>query len=238
MPKPPRTKTSAPRVLYALLFLYIGIAGTYEIVAFASTAIVYFNLRNQVVEPFRIEGNSLVADPAAAAKRAGLSAGDTVLSINGVPFTGYALWHRIRWYAHPGETVRVAVRKPDGRRATAVVPLVAYPAGYTADRPPTQYKLSEAIFILVVAFCVPLFCLVLGSWVALARPRDPNAWFILVLLTYPQFSIRLALSTGSRIGSRCGSPGTWSYRYSRRGRCCCLVYFSLSGRALIFAFPG
>jgi hypothetical protein len=54
--------------------LYIGIAGTYEIIAFASSAIVYFNLRNQVVEPFRIEGNSLVADAAAGAKRAGLSA--------------------------------------------------------------------------------------------------------------------------------------------------------------------
>jgi phosphoserine phosphatase RsbU/P len=186
MPKPSKTKTSAPRGLYALLFLYIGIAGTYEIIAFVSTTIVYFNLRNQVVEPFRIEGNSLVADPAADAKRAGLSAGDTVLSINGVPFDGYALWHRIRWYARPGETVRVVVRKPDGQRATAVVPLVAYPSDYTADRSPIKIKLSEAIFTLVIAFCVPFVCLVLGSWVALARSRDPNAWFILVLLTYPQ----------------------------------------------------
>ena len=33
---------------------------------------------------------------------------------------------------------------------------------------------------------IPLFCLALGVWVAFARPFDPNAWFILILLTYPQ----------------------------------------------------
>lgn len=186
MPKSPITKTSTPRVLCALLFLYIGVIATYEIIAFISIATVYFNLRNQVVEPFRIERDSRVAEPVAEAKLAGLTAGDTVLSLNGMPFNGYALWHHIRWYAHPGETVRVVVRKTGGQRATAVVPLVAYPPGYTADRSPTRIKLSEAIFTFVVAFFVPLFCLTLGSWVALARPRDPNAWFILVLLTYPQ----------------------------------------------------
>ncbi len=186
MPKRPTAKTSTPRVLYALLFLYIGIAATYEIIAFVSTAIVYFNLRNQVVEPFRIEGNSLIADPSDDAKRAGLSAGDTVLSINGTHFTGYALWQRIRWYAHPGETVRVVVRKPGGRQASAIIPLIAYPQGYTADQSPIKIKLSEVVFTIVVAFGIPVFCLALGSWVALARPRDPNAWFILVLLTYPQ----------------------------------------------------
>jgi phosphoserine phosphatase RsbU/P len=186
VPKPPAIKTSTLRVLYALLFLYIAIAATYEIVASVSVIISYFNLRKQVVEPFRIEGNSLIADPADDAKRAGLSAGDTVLSINGVPFNGYALWHRIRWYARPGETVRVVVRKLDGQRATAVVPLTAYRPGDSADRSPTRIRLNEAIFLIVVALGVPLFCLVLGSWVALARPHDPNAWFILVLLTYPQ----------------------------------------------------
>ena len=33
---------------------------------------------------------------------------------------------------------------------------------------------------------IPLFCLALGVWVAFARPFDPNAWFILILLSYPQ----------------------------------------------------
>ena len=82
MPKPPAIRTSTLRVLYALLFLYIGIAATYEIVASISAIISYFNLRNQVVEPFRIEGNSVIADPADNANRAGLSAGDTVLYLS------------------------------------------------------------------------------------------------------------------------------------------------------------
>ncbi|HEX4165274.1 MAG TPA: SpoIIE family protein phosphatase [Bryobacteraceae bacterium] len=188
MPKPSAAKTSKPRILYTLLFLYIGIAGTFEIVAFISATIIYFNFRNQVVEAFQIDQRyPVLTTVTEAARQAGLSVGDTVQSIDGVTYNGYALWHRIRWYAHPGDTVRVVVRKPGGQQATVIVPLIAFPPGYTADRSPTKIKFSEAFFTLVVAFAVPLFCLVLGSWVALARPHDPNAWFILVLLTYPQY---------------------------------------------------
>ncbi len=104
MPKPPTTKAATTRVLYALLFIYAGIAGTYEVVNSVSTTIGNFNLRNQVQAPFQLYGN-LIYSPTAAATHAGLAKGDTVLAINRLPFTGMALWQRIRWYARPGETV-------------------------------------------------------------------------------------------------------------------------------------
>jgi hypothetical protein len=44
----------------------------------------------------------------------------------------------------------------------------------------------EILILFFAILLVPLFCLALGLWVAFARPFDPNAWFVLVLLTYPQ----------------------------------------------------
>ena len=184
--RPSKTKTTIPTALYILLCLYIGIVATYEVVALISTATVYFNLRDQVVEPFRIERDSEIVPRSKEALSAGLSAGDIVLSINGRPFTGQALWQRIRWYAQPGDTLEVTVRKLDGRQMTAAIRLSGYLPGYTADRLSTKASLREEIFTLVVAFCIPIVCLVLGIWVTAVRPHDPNAWLILVLLTYPQ----------------------------------------------------
>src|SRR5947208_15539363 len=96
----PITKAATTRVLYAILFIYASIAGTYEVVNSISTIIGNFNLRNQVQAPFQLYGN-LIENPGAAATHAGMAKGDTLLAINGSPFTGMALWQRIRWYAHP-----------------------------------------------------------------------------------------------------------------------------------------
>jgi len=124
VPNPPTTKAAATRVMYALLFLYAGIAGTYQVVNAVSTVIGNFNLRNQVQAPFQLYGN-LISSPAAAAVHAGLAVGDTVLAINQAPFTGQALWQRIRWYARPGDTITLLVRKQNGTTLTATIPLEA-----------------------------------------------------------------------------------------------------------------
>lgn len=55
--------------------------------------------------------------------------------------------------------------------------------------PPYQRETANAIFLMIIEIVVPVFCLALGGWVALARPLDPNAWFILFLLTYPSVFI-------------------------------------------------
>ena len=57
VPKAPTIKAATIRVLYAVLFIYAGIAGTYQVVNAISTAIGFFNLRNQVQAPFPLYGN-------------------------------------------------------------------------------------------------------------------------------------------------------------------------------------
>lgn len=180
--------SSAGRVLYGVLALYIVVAVTYQVVGSVSAIIGYFNLRNQVVSPFGVEGRALTGVTADAA-RAGLATGDAVEATNGIPYKGQALWQRIRWYAHPGDSVRVEVRKSDGQQLSTTVPLTGYPPGVSAFNIPHPIETGDAAFLLIIEIIVPLFCLALGCWVALARPFDPNAWFILLLLTYPSVFI-------------------------------------------------
>ena len=166
---------SAP--IHLLLLLYILISGTYQIVAAVSLVVGVFDLRHQVQTPFEV-GYELptITSVEEAAQKAGLRAGDTIESLNGEPYWGRALFQKQRWYARPGDTMRFGVRHADGQRASVALPLIGYSSR------PTVYEL---IFIIFLHLIVPLFCLGLGYWVALARPRDLNAWLILILLSFP-----------------------------------------------------
>jgi hypothetical protein len=170
----PITKAATPRVIYALLFIYAGIAGTYEVVNSVSTIIGTFNLRDQVQAPFQLYGN-LIASAEKSAVHAGVAKGDTVLAINQLPFTGQALWQRIRWYDRPGDTITVLVRKQNGTTLIATIPLEGYPKGWSVEDPSVPTTVPDHIFVLAVVLVIPLFCLALGVWVAFARPFDPNA---------------------------------------------------------------
>src|SRR3954465_2107764 len=149
MPNPASTNAATPRILYALLFLYAGIAGTYELANSVSTITGTFNLRNQVQAPFQLYGN-LIAKAESSAVRAGLAKGDTVLSMNELPFTGQAVWQRIRWYARPGETLTLRVRKQNGTTLTAKIPFEGYPKGWSVEDPPIPTTVPGAIFVLLV----------------------------------------------------------------------------------------
>ncbi len=180
----PTSRGTARRALYALLVMYIAISLTYQVVGSVSLIVGYFNLRGQVQAPFDIGFNRpRLEDLGEPAMRAGLVAGDTVESLDGVPYRGRALWQRTRWYAHPGDVLRVGVRRPDGTRAIISVPFLAESGAV---------HIGDAIFLIFLHIIVPLFCLVLGYWVATARPSDPNAWLILVLLSYPEAYISVS----------------------------------------------
>src|SRR5258708_891635 len=114
----------APRAVYALLVLYIAISLGYQITGSVSLIVGYFDLRHQVREPaFDIDFYRPVIEKASGIpSQRGLAAGDTVESIDGVPFTGRAQMQAARWYAHPGDTLALGIRKPDGTRTTVSIP--------------------------------------------------------------------------------------------------------------------
>lgn len=186
-------KSSRSRTLYSLLFLYIAVSLTYQIVASVSLIVGYFDLRHQVSEPFQIDFEQpIVTGGTPTSKQVGLAVGDKIESINGASYTGRALWQRIRWYAHPGDILRLGVRRKDGASTTISVPLAGYSKGALSNEALNDIHIGEVAFVVFLHIVVPLFCLALGYWVALARPQDPNAWFILVLLSYPEAFISVS----------------------------------------------
>jgi sigma-B regulation protein RsbU (phosphoserine phosphatase) len=170
-------KSSRSWPVHLLLLLYILISGSYQIVAAVSLVVGFFDLRHQVHQPFEVDyKRPTITSVAEDAHKAGLRVDDTITSLNGEPYWGQALLQKVRWYARPGDTMRLGVRHVDGTHGTVALPLAAYPSSSTV---------YAAIFVMLVNGIVPLLCLGLGYWVVVARPLDLNAWLILILLSFP-----------------------------------------------------
>ena len=177
-----KTKTSP--TAYVLLFLFIAISATYQFVGSAALISDFFNLRKNVHTPFELDfAHLVVTEVRPEAQNAGLAKGDIVDKVAGRTLTGQAQWQKLMWYAHPGNTLHVDAHTPTGKVKAVSIVLQGW-----QGKPP----LTESVFVVFLHIVMPLLCLLLGYWVALARPGDRNAWWILVLLTYPQAFISVS----------------------------------------------
>ncbi|MHB1935966.1 MAG: SpoIIE family protein phosphatase [Acidobacteriaceae bacterium] len=177
MPRPKKPKSS--RTLYVLLALYIAASMTYYVANMAGFVDNYFDLHHRTETPFHFNIDSLKIDqlrPEAA--QAGLAVGDILVSIDRKPYSGEAEWLTlIRNRMHPGDELRVIVRQPNGAVKSTHLTLMG--------RSKTSHaRLSEYGSLLLLFGIPPLVCLLIGYWVVIARPRDPNAWLILIMMSF------------------------------------------------------
>ncbi len=162
-----------------LLFLYALASMTYFVATAAAVYDQVFHMSRHVQDPFRMDfDNMSLTDVSKEAQSAGLAKGDVVESLDGHPYGGEAQWRSMDQYAHPGEMMQVGVRTPQGTRRTVNIRLLP---GKTP-----QLHAGEWFMILALQIFCTLVCLVTGYWVVLAKPREPNAWLILLLLTFPE----------------------------------------------------
>ena len=141
-------------------------------------------------DPFKMNFDTRqVTGLEAEAERAGLVKGATVESLNGAPYTGQAQWAEIVNPAAPDEQITVTFRRPDGSSGTAQITLARQQAlpGLPIGLGPVWRS-----FLLFGLF--PLICMLIGYWVVFAKPDEPNAWLMLVLLLFPE--VVFALGTG------------------------------------------
>ena len=118
---------------------------------------------------------NLVDPPAIAA---GLRRGDILIAVNGRPYTGTAVRAEEIAGARPGVPIAVTVQSSDGSNKTQ----------HTLQLPVTWSNASAVnlIYDFLLQIFLPLFCILLGFWVAAVRPRDPLAWLLLgLLLSFP-----------------------------------------------------
>ncbi|HJQ98272.1 MAG TPA: SpoIIE family protein phosphatase [Candidatus Polarisedimenticolaceae bacterium] len=107
-----------------------------------------------------------------------LMLGDRVVSIDGAPYRIRADVARRVAAKRSGDTIEVGIerRRPDGtvEPITSVVTL--------GPVPDVEGVLPFRIVLVVLGLLLPWLCFGLGFWVVLARPRDPMAWLVLLML--------------------------------------------------------
>jgi sigma-B regulation protein RsbU (phosphoserine phosphatase) len=172
------TRSTKTQILYALLGLYIAASMTYYVMGMTALYEKIIHGDAHVRVPYTTEDDDITIDTLTdEAKAAGLVKGDVVVGFNGEPYRGIDQWTRIlrggSQALHPGDQLKLAVRQGDGSIRDLQITLRG------------GRNLHGGLLVIAIALnsLPPLICLLIGCWVAWARPHDWNAWLILVLLT-------------------------------------------------------
>jgi sigma-B regulation protein RsbU (phosphoserine phosphatase) len=140
-------------------------------------------------------GSPIIQSLSKETEEAGVRPGDTILAVNGQPYRGLAELVRVVEHARPGDFFDLTVRHKSGEPSeqTVRVPLVRR----------TAVASDQWFFIVTLHMGLPLFCVALGFWVTVARPRDPLAWLLLALLLgfSQMFSLGLENQEGTAVSN-------------------------------------
>jgi sigma-B regulation protein RsbU (phosphoserine phosphatase) len=160
----------ASRSSWALLVGLLSCAVTYQARYSWDCIQLLQHPQVKVDSPFTLDAATAdVSDPSPGAVAAGVVAGDRVLAIGGIEYTGLSVLLRQLAILRPGDRMMVTLDRPG--HPTLVVPL--------ASAPPEEH---QAFGIAVIGLFSPILCLVLGFGVAARRPGDARAWILLMLM--------------------------------------------------------
>src|SRR5437660_6840565 len=111
---------------YACVLLLALIAFPFQ--GFYSRHVVdfYHSPQLRARAPLQYTPWKIVQNASEESRKAGLKAGDEILSINGRPFTGDAVFHDAVTREHPGDLMEVMARHPGGRIVRARIQLAAF----------------------------------------------------------------------------------------------------------------
>ncbi|MGH9618957.1 MAG: PDZ domain-containing protein, partial [Bryobacteraceae bacterium] len=164
--------------MYGLLALYIAVSLGYYGAGVIAAVQQWFYPNNYARAPFDVdEDRGVIASVEDEAKKAGIRVGDRLEALNDSRFSGeYQLLTNVR-NSRPGATLRVTIRHANAHTETVSVRLAA------RKGPPWS---AGTVALFATLLFVPLLCLLVGYWVVAARPRDWNAWFVLVALSFAE----------------------------------------------------
>jgi sigma-B regulation protein RsbU (phosphoserine phosphatase) len=172
-------KGKSTAALYVLLVFLAIISMGYYVAGALALREEFFHSAQYARSPFQtLDDAQTVTASRQEGLKAGLSDGDVLISIDGVPYTGYVQLEDLLRRTKPGDTWRVEVRTPAGRVKRVDVRL--------ASREGPDFGLGGLIALLAPVLGVPLLGLIVAYWIIAARPHDLNAWLVFVLLAFPE----------------------------------------------------
>src|SRR5579885_450292 len=170
-----KKKKVSPNLLRFFLGLYVLASLGFWLAGAMDGWTVLWHPEEHVSRPFDYDPDTrIIGKLQPEARAAGVQQGATLETLNGVPYSAKT-WDEIINTSRPGDMMDLGFRKTDGSLGTATVTLVQL------RRPYTPVLATEEIVLEIVAFG----CLLTGYWIVLAKPREGNAWLLLVLLTFP-----------------------------------------------------
>lgn len=173
-----------------LLLLFLAASLSYWIVGTRDFLGLWRHPDERIRLPFEFDGDShQILEITPEAKAAGLDKSEVLEAINGQPYSGFAAFHEMRRAAHPGDIWITETRRPDGSKHQAKIVL------QPLDTEHPSFGRTVRLFVL---FCLtPLICLLIGYWVVLVKPEEPNAWLLAFLLAFPESGfLNPVLATG------------------------------------------
>ena len=114
------------------------------------------------------------------AEAAGLRKDDVLLAVEGRPYTGRGVLTDALVGKRIGDPLTVTIRRADAQASEPES--ITFPIGPVRGDSESLSALSKWLFVIVMTIVMPIFCLLVGFWVAALRPRDPQAWLLLGLL--------------------------------------------------------
>jgi phosphoserine phosphatase RsbU/P len=176
-----KKKALSPNLFRALLGLFILASLSYWVAYVMDAWEMNQHWDRHVNLSLDFDNNThVITRTESAAKKAGLTVGDTVTGLNGAPYSGTSQWTEIAMTARPGDTLDVEYTRQNGSKGMATITLPQA----ARSHPEVQLWLVMTRS-LVVYDLFPLISLLVGYWIVLAKPQEKNAWLILLILTLP-----------------------------------------------------
>jgi sigma-B regulation protein RsbU (phosphoserine phosphatase) len=167
------------KILYAILIALFAIAASYQVRYTPRRLLYLLSADRMAVLPLNTEPLSpKIGYVGEQAKEAGVHKGDRLLAVDDRPYVGKGVLADRLVDARPGDPVTVRIEHAEAEAANRE-------ETFTLQFPASTEELtgiSNWLFFIVLILVMPIFCLLLGFWVAAIRPRDPLAWILLALM--------------------------------------------------------
>ena len=134
-----------------------------------------------VSAPFTaVTGTATIETVQPAAAEAGLRPGDTLVSIDGRPYTGSATLYQSIQPARPGDVIDVRVRPAS---ASASAAAAEAPRAIRVTLAAKRAAPTDRWFVLICIFVLlPIGSQIVGFWAVRSRAWDTQAWIVLALV--------------------------------------------------------
>ena len=167
--------TKKPTLQYAILALLLLWALISQLTFTGSLIYTQAGADKSVQTPFLLANfGTKISEITPAYEHSALKIGDDILAFNGQPLDSEKQVEEEWFLLRPGDTLSITLaREQNGRRQTLTIPV---------QMQPHSSRTLSWTRVIMFSGVLPLSCLLVGFFIAFARPHDLLAWITMAML--------------------------------------------------------